>query len=64
MRRFRFVLEVEVDTDRLSMMRGRSTITESGIKQIMLRAIRTMTFYGNLFTVVSSDCIEQKGVRK
>jgi len=62
-RRFRFTVEVDVDTDRLMALRGERSMSEFGIKRVLLRAIATMSFYSNLFKVVSSDCIEQK-VRK
>lgn len=58
------MLEVDVDTDRLSALRGRSGMTEAGVGRVLVNAIKTMTFYANLFKVVSSDCIEQKGTKK
>lgn len=53
-----------MDTDRLSALRGRSGMTEAGVGRVLVNAIKTMTFYANLFKVVSSDCIEQKGTKK
>ena len=63
MRRFRFMLEIGVDTDRWASDHCRSGVTEATIKLVLVKAIKTMLL-PYIFKVVSSDCIEQKGVRK
>jgi hypothetical protein len=57
------MLEIDVDTDRWASDHCRSGVTEATIKLVLVKAIKTMLL-PYIFKVVSSDCIEQKGVRK
>ena len=63
MKRFRIMLEVDVDDDRVVLLRGgKGLVQESDVKRSSVSAIKDMPRYKRCLKVVSSDCIEQKNV--